>query len=216
MADPMDTLLADLREALLDGDCDEAVAETRRLRDAGLGVEQIVAGAVESAMGMLDAKCTVHEFNLLEIMLTGRAATAVMSELYPPEDPPAPTRGVVVLGTLEGDVHDLGKNIVKMILASRGYRVVDCGRNCSAAALVDAAEREAALAIGVSGLLTTVMPQARGVREELEQRGLAGVLVLAGGAALKQSTAERLNVSFVAETAFDGARYLDEHTDGVR
>ena len=200
-----------LRNALLEGDQDRAVEETRRLRHAGLDAEAIVAGAVESAMELLDAKCTVHEFNLLEIMLSGRAATAVMAELYPPEDPPARSKATVVLGTLEGDVHDLGKNIVKMILSARAYRVVDCGRGCAVEVLADAVEREAADAVGVSGLLTTVMPKARLVREELDRRGLTGVVVLAGGAALKQSTAEKLNVTFVAESAFDGARFLDDH-----
>ena len=199
-----------LREALLAGDQELAIAATSRLLAAGVDPERVVADGVQTAMEELDAKCTADEFNLLEIMLSGRAAMGVMKELFPAERPPERTRGTVVLATLEGDVHDLGKNIVKMVLTARGYRVLDCGKDCPVERLVDMAEQEAAQAVGVSGLLTTVLPQVRRVRDALDRRGLAHVAVMAGGAALKQASAESLNVAFLADNAFDGGRFLDQ------
>jgi len=201
-----------LLEALLDGDQTRAVAETRKLRGAGVERERIVTEGVEAAMTQLEAKCTVEQFNLLEIMLVGRAAMEVMKDLYPRDASPPYTKGTVVVGTLKGDVHDLGKNIVKMVLTAKGYRVVDCGKDCPVEKLIDTAEQEAAVAIGVSGLITTVVPLVRQLRDILAERGLGHIKVMAGGAALKQGTTESLNVDFVAETAFDGTRYLGQIT----
>jgi len=164
---------------------------------------------IEPAMSALDAKCTLEEFNLLEIMLAGRAVTEVMKLLYPDGSAAAATKATVVVATLEGDVHDLGKNILKMVLTGSRYRVVDCGKDCPLPRLLEAVELEQPLAIGISGLITNVIPQVRQVKDLLRVRNLGRVKVMAGGAALKQSSAEKLNVDFVAESAFDSLHYLE-------
>ena len=161
-------------------------------------------------MSALDAKCTLEQFNLLEIMLAGRAVTEVMKTLYPSGTAMASTKGTVVIATLEGDVHDLGKNILKMVLIGKGYHVVDCGKDCPLQKLIEVAETEHPLAIGVSGLITPIIPLVRQVKDQLALRGLDRVKVIAGGAALKQSSHTKLNVDFVAESAFDGLHYLEE------
>jgi 5-methyltetrahydrofolate--homocysteine methyltransferase len=198
-----------LIRTLIEGDSDAALTAARRLRAAGVPDERIVSEGLESAMEQVDAKCTVEAFNLLEVMLVGRAVTVVASELYPSGVPREHGRATVVIGSPEGDVHDLGKNIVTMVLRGKGYRVCDLGRNCPVDALVDAVEREHAAALLVSGLLTTVIPRVRRLRPALAERGLTHVKLLAGGAALRQATPEQLEVDQVAQTAFDGARWLD-------
>jgi dimethylamine corrinoid protein len=206
----MDTLV----KALLDGDQAGALVEVRNLRDSGVERERIVTEGVEKAMAQLDAKCTVEQFNLLEIMLSGRAVMGVIKELYPPMTPLPRTKGTVVVGTLEGDVHDLGKNVLKGVLTASRYRVVDCGKDCPVERMIDAAEREAALAVSVSGLITTVIPQVRILRSRMAERGLGHIKVMAGGAALKQASPDILNVDFVGDSAFDGLHYLEEITGG--
>ncbi len=203
-----------LIDALLAGDHTGAVSETRNLLASGVEAEEIVTDGIETAMAYMDEKCTIAEFNLLEIMLVGRAVSMVTKELFPEGPPRRESRGTVILAALESDVHDLGKNILKMVLTSRGYNVVDCGIDCPLDRLLQAAEKEAAVAVYVSGLITSVIPQVRKIREALASRGLSGVRVAAGGAALKQASPESLGVDFVAQTAFDGARYLDEITRG--
>ena len=204
---PFDRLI----RALLDGDQSVAVAEAVELRNAGVDNEEIIIGGIETAMEELDAKCTVEQFNLLEVMLAGRAVTGVIKALYPDGPPPA-TRETVALASLEGDVHDLGKNIVKTVLLAKGYRVVDCGKDCPVETLIDNAERADARIICISGLITSVMPLVRQVVPMLQARGLAGITVLAGGAALKQSSANSLNVHYIADSVFDGVRYLEAST----
>ena len=197
-----------LVQAILEGDCAAAASQAEQMRRAGATADEVVVNGVEAAMAALDAKCTLQEFNLLEIMLAGRAVMEVMKFLYPANAPRASTKGTVVLASLEGDVHDLGKNIVRMVLTGDGFRVVDCGKDCSLTKLIDTAEREAPLAVGISGLITSIVPQVRQVKDLLVGRRLERVKVVAGGAALKQSSPAKLNVDFVAESAFDVLHYL--------
>lgn len=199
-----------LVKLLLDGDQDKSTVEARKLREAGVKPELIITAGIEKAMACLDAKCTVEEFNLLEIMLCGRAVMGVMKEIYPPGAPPPQPKGTVVIAALEGDIHDLGKNIVEIVLTAVGYKVVDCGKDCPLVKVLDAAEQEAALAIGISGLITTIIPQVRQLKDILIERGLEQIKVLAGGAVLKQASAESLNVDYVAQSAFDGFHYLNK------
>jgi dimethylamine corrinoid protein len=129
-------------------------------------------------------------------------------------DPLPRTKATVVVGTLEGDVHDIGKNVLKSVLTASGYRVVDCGKDCPVVKMIDVAEREAALAVSVTGLITTVIPQVRILRSKMAERGLVHIKLMAGGAALKQASPESLNVDFVDNTAFDVLHYLDEIIGG--
>jgi methylmalonyl-CoA mutase cobalamin-binding domain/chain len=198
-----------LIDSLLDGDAAGAAEQAEKLRKEGITEDEIILEGIEKAMIQLDAKCTVDQFNLLEIMLCGRAAMTVIKELYPSGSPPSHIQATVVLASLKGDIHDLGKNIVKMILTAMGYRVIDCGKDCAAEKVIETAEKEAAAAVGISGLITTIIPQITQLRDGLSERGLGPIKILAGGAALKQASAENLGVDFVAENAFDGLHYLD-------
>jgi methanogenic corrinoid protein MtbC1 len=209
-----DPAMQPLVAALLAGDTSAALAQAGQLGADGVSARQIVLGGIEPAMAALDAKCTLEQFNLLEIMLAGRAVTEVMKLLYPAGSAAAPTKGTVLVVALEGDVHDLGKNILKMVLTGSSYRVVDCGKDCPLPRLLDTAEKEQPIAIAISGLITPIIPQVRQVRDLLGLRGLSRIKVLAGGAALKQSAPDRLNVDFVAETAFDALHYLEAIAGG--
>jgi dimethylamine corrinoid protein len=198
--------------AVLEGDCEKSLAGAKRLSESGVSSEEIVIQGLEAAMSTLDAKCTLEQFNLLEIMLAGRAVMGVMKFLYPSGTTPVNTKGTVVIATLEGDVHDLGKNILKMVLTAKNYRVIDCGKDCPLSKLMEVTEIERPLAVGISGLITPVIPQVKQVKALLADRKLDQVKVIAGGAALKQSSAGKLNVDFVSESAFDCLHYLQEIT----
>jgi dimethylamine corrinoid protein len=199
-----------LVEYLVDGDREQALIEVKKLLDAGVEREKIITDGVEAAMKRLESRCTIEQFNLLEVMVAGRAAMEVITFLYPMNSPLHHTKGTVVIGTPEGDVHDLGKNILKMVLTAEGYRVVDCGKDCPLDVLADTVKQEGAFAICISGLITPMIPLVRQVRNKLAERGVKDVKVIAGGAALKQATAESLNVDFVCDTAFDAAVYFEE------
>jgi methanogenic corrinoid protein MtbC1 len=204
------SMMTSLISAILEGDCEKAVDGVKKLRRGGIAREDIVVNGLESAMSALDAKCTLEQFNLLEIMLAGRAVMAVMKLLYPDGLTTGASRGKIVIAALEGDVHDLGKNILKIVLIGKSYQVIDCGKDCPLSKLIEITQNEKPLAVGISGLITPVISQVRQVKNLLAERQLNHIKVIAGGAALKQSSPERLNVDFVAESAFDCVRYLGE------
>jgi methanogenic corrinoid protein MtbC1 len=204
----MNFVLSTLVANLLEGDCDAALVEARRLQAGGPDGQRFVVEGLESAMDSMSAKCTTEQFNLLEIMLTGRAAMAVAREVFPEGAVPA-TRGTIVIATPQGDVHDLGKNITRMVLTTKGFRVIDCGKDCPIAEMVAAVEREHAFAVLASGLISPIVPLVRQLRGLLRERSLPKVAVVAGGAALKQCTAEALNVDYVARDAFDCVHFLE-------
>ena len=198
-----------LINAILEGNRDNAVRAAGLLLANGATAGSIVAEGIEAAMKRLDLKCTAEQFNLLEIMLSGRAVMGVIDVLYPPGSPPRDSKGTIVLCTIQGDVHDLGKNIVKIVLAGSGYRVVDIGRDCPIELMVEAVSRESALVLGVSSLITTTSGRVREVKGRLLESGLGDTKVLVGGAALKQATPEELNVDYVAQSAFDGLHFIE-------
>jgi len=99
-------------------------------------------------------------------------------------------RASVVAAVLEGDIHDIGKSIVKTLLVGAHFRVIDCGKDVSVAAVVKAVAESGAVAVCISGLISSVIPLVREVRTALRATGLSSVKVLAGGAALKQCSAD--------------------------
>lgn len=195
---------------LLDGDHKQAVIEANQFLAAGISPEDIVTSAIEETMSYLDEKCTVEHFNLLEIMLVGRAVMEVMKVLYSQKQQPPATKGTIVVAALEGDVHDIGKNIIKMILTSRGYNVIDCGKDCSTNSLISIVEKNHPLAVGIAGLIPTVIPQVQSLRNKLHEVGMSRIKVIAGGGALKQLSATYLNVDTVVQNVFDLYRYLED------
>jgi len=198
-----------LIDALIDGDRDKAYQSASELLKSGVPKERIVVEGIHKAMEMLDGKCTAEQFNLLELMLTGRAVSTVIDLLYKGDQSGVASRETIVLAALEGDIHDLGKSIVKTVLMGKGYRTVDCGKDVTIEKIVETAKKEGAKAICISGLISSVMPQIKRLKPSLEEAGCGDIAVLAGGAALKQATAEVLNVDYVGITAFDAGKYID-------
>ena len=210
MASDLDALV----EALIDGDRDRSLRVVADLVGGGMPPVDIITGGVETAMAALDRKCTAEQFNLLEIMLAGRAVMGVIRHLFPDEKELPEAAGKVVVAVLEGDIHDIGKTILKILLAGSRFRVFDCGKDVSVG--VEAVARSEAAAVCVSGLISSVIPQVRALRPALVRAGLGHVRVLAGGAALKQCTAELLEVDYVGQTAFDAVGYLSATLEARR
>jgi methanogenic corrinoid protein MtbC1 len=211
----MDSNLELLVASLVDGERERCLELASEMIACGRLPAEIVTDGIEAAMASLDRKCTAEQFNLLEIMLAGRAVTAVTQLLFPAGiDRPNP-RATVVAAVLEGDIHDIGKSIVKTLLAGARFRVADCGKDASVAAVVRAVAESGAAAVCVSGLISSVIPLVREVKPALAAAGLSHVRVLAGGAALRQCTADTLGVDFVGQTAFDAVNYLGSWLDGT-
>jgi methylmalonyl-CoA mutase cobalamin-binding domain/chain len=149
-------------------------------------------------------------------MLAGRAAMDVIDHLYTEGiakddilfDKDLHPRKTIILGTIKGDIHEIGRHIFSIVMRSFGYQIIDMGKDVDPADLVMAAIDNKADFIGVSSLITTTIPHVREVKRIAADKGLRTVKIIAGGAALQQSSAEYLNVDHVADTAFDGLHYI--------
>ncbi|MDO8586548.1 MAG: cobalamin-dependent protein [Armatimonadota bacterium] len=201
-------IMEDLIKSVLTGDSRQAREDAARLVSCGTPAQAIVVDGLASAMSQLDSKCSVDDFDLLAIMLAGRCVLQVIDFLYQSDAVSASwSKGVAVLGTIQGDVHDLGKNIVKAVFSGAGYQIVDLGTGVAPRRFVEAAGETQADFIMVSSLLTTSLANIKPIRDLLP--GNNGALVIAGGAAVEQASAADLNVDFTAANVFDGLRFCD-------
>lgn len=205
--------LDELIEAIINGEAEIGISIAEKLLKQDVSYKSIIEDGLTEAMRSLDKKCTNEEFNLLEIMLAGRAMMAVLDEVVLPHIPSQRVANnpdkTIIIGTIKGDIHDIGKHIVKTLLTIRGFRVIDLGRDVEPVDFVRMAIIENARYIGVSSLLTINIPYIRKIKGILKDEGLDGIKVIAGGAALQQATAEDLNVDYIARDAFDAIHYLD-------
>ncbi len=208
--------IKELKQAIIAGENEDAVAIANTLISRGVKPEEIILDGVTKAMEYLDRKCTIQDFCLLELMLAGRAAMDVIDHLYAEQitkddklfDTDLYQRKKIILGTIKGDIHEIGKNIFSMVMRSYGYQVIDMGKDVDPTDLVMAAIANKADFIGISSLITPTIPHVREIRRVAVNKGFRAVKIIAGGAALRQSNAEYLNVDHVADTAFDGLHYI--------
>jgi methylmalonyl-CoA mutase cobalamin-binding domain/chain len=207
--------------AVVNGETQISVEIAERLIISGLPIEELIHDGLTAALRSLDAKCTNEDFNLLEIMLAGRAMMAVMDNVVAKHLPSSSSSvilpdKVIVLGTIRGDIHELGKHVVKMLLKANGYKVVDIGKDVHPSNFVKAAIMEGARYIGVSSLITLTIPYIKEIRDTLYKGGLTDIKVIAGGAAIQQANADDLNVDYVARDAFDVLHYLESRAAPCR
>ena len=128
--------------------------------------------------------------------------------------------GTIVIGTVKGDIHELGKNIMINMLVPEGFNIIDLGVDVPASKFVDEAEKNKADIIAISALMTTTMPQQREVIEHLEARGSRNhYYVMVGGGATDKNWADKIEADAYGETAVDAVSlalaYMEESTGGV-
>ena len=157
-----DELMGRLKQAVLDGDEDEALAAAKEAIASGMEPLAIVESSIQPAMDEIGVAFQEGEAYLPELIIAGDAATKALDEImsHLPEDSDL-QRGTVVIGVLYGDNHDIGKNLVLAVLAANGFKVVDLGVNVQPKALVEAAIKEKASIIAASTLITTSIPYTR-------------------------------------------------------
>jgi 5-methyltetrahydrofolate--homocysteine methyltransferase len=182
-------ILDQISESLQKGE-DTTVGElTQQAIDSGLSAAQILNEGLLAGMDVVGKKFGANEIFLPEVLLAARAMNAGMDLIKPlliADD--VPSLGKVVIGTVKGDLHDIGKNLVGIMLKGAGFEVVDLGADVAAESFVDAAEAEGASVLGLSALLTTTMTGMKDVVELVKSRGL-DVKVIVGGAPVSEDFA---------------------------
>jgi 5-methyltetrahydrofolate--homocysteine methyltransferase len=186
---PDDELVAQMHDDLYDG-LDQEVAEgTQILLDRGWSASDVLEKALVHGMGIVGVDFRDGILFVPEVLLSAKAMKAGMALLRPLlAETGAERVGKVVIGTVKGDIHDIGKNLVTMMLEGGGFEVVDIGINQSVEDYLAALEEHKPDILGMSALLTTTMPYMKVVIDEMVARGIRNdYIVLVGGAPLNEA-----------------------------
>ncbi len=193
----------ELYEAIMNGDAKSALAHTREALAKGADPEVIVTDAMIKAMDEVGRKFECNEYFVPELMISARAMKAALDELRPllAKKGTKPI-GKVAVGTVKGDLHDIGKNLVASMLEGGGFEVFDLGTNVTPEQFVAAVRDKGAQVIGLSALLTTTMPGMKHTIEALKKAGIRDrVKVMVGGAPITQDWADEIGADGYGENA---------------
>jgi len=181
-------LVEQMHEDLYDGLADEIVEGTRILLERGWSAQQVLDDALVEGMRIVGIDFRDGVLFVPEVLLAANAMKAGMEILRPLlAETGVPPIGKIVLGTVKGDIHDIGKNLVAMMLEGAGFEVVDIGINTDVDGFLEALEAHQPDILGMSALLTTTMPYMKVVIDTLEAKGLRDdYIVLVGGAPLNE------------------------------
>lgn len=193
-----------IKNWVIRGKRNEAVEEARRALAAGVDPALIMRDGLIAAMSEVGRRYSSGEFFLPQMMIAARAMTEVIPVLKPHlVGEAAEKRGKAVIGTVAGDFHDIGKNIVKMMLEGAGYEVVDLGVDVGPEKFVEAVQSEAPNFVLMSALITLTMESMKRTMEALNLAGLrGGVRIGVGGAPLTQKFADEIGADFYGEDAY--------------
>lgn len=196
-------VLKQISGLLQQGDDEKVLELTSKAIDKNISPKDILDEGLISGMNVVGERFKNHEIFLPEVLLAARAFYAGMDQLKPlliKED--IPDLGKIVIGTVQGDLHDIGKNLVGIMLRGAGFEVIDLGKDIPAEKFVETAKAEQAEIIGMSALLTTTQPAMKTVIELLREQGLnAKIRTIVGGAPVSKEFAHEIGADAYAYDA---------------
>ncbi|MHC1564513.1 MAG: corrinoid protein [Candidatus Hecatellaceae archaeon] len=182
-----------LKQAVIDGDKEAAKKWAEEAVKKGIDAYEAIAQGCLEGMNVVGEKYARREYFIPEVVLAAQAMTSAVDVLRPHVKVEKGAAGVVVIGTVQGDVHDIGKNIVKMMLEAAGFKVVDLGRDVFLKSFVENAKKRGAQIIAMSALMSTTMPGMGKVVQMLKEEGIRdSVKVMIGGAPTSEEFAKRI------------------------
>jgi len=195
------------------GDDEKVFELTKQAIEQKIDPKIILADGLVSGMNVIGEQFRNHDIFLPEVLLAAKAMYAGMDQLKPlfiKED--MPNLGKIVIGTVKGDLHDLGKNLVGIMLKGAGFDVIDLGKDVSPERFIEIALKEDAKLIGMSALLTTTMPMMKAVIDLLKQNNLEGkIKTVIGGAPITEEYAKEIGAdayAFDASKSIECVKYL--------
>lgn len=215
----MQEILDSLKAAVIEGDEEDAASFADQAIDAQIKPMDIIKGAINPAMDTVGQDFEDGNAFLPELILAGDAARAALDVIVPTisaDDLDGAVQGTVVIGTIFGDAHDIGKNIVSAILAAHGIKVVDLGINVPAKKYIEAALAEDAKIIAISSLITTSLPYQREVINTLRDRGeREKFFVIVGGGPVTPEWTAQIGADGYGRDARDAAVVVQELLQGL-
>ena len=193
----------ELADAILTGDNIKSKKVTQDLVDKKIPAGEILSEGLIAGMDVVGRKFKANEMYIPEVLIAARAMHAAMDILKPLlAETGVKSKGIAIIGTVQGDLHDIGKNLVAMMLEGAGFSVVDVGVDIPAEKYVEAAKENKAQIVGLSALLTTTMPSMKEIIEALRKDpDTKDVKVIIGGAPVTQEYADSIGADGYAADA---------------
>jgi 5-methyltetrahydrofolate--homocysteine methyltransferase len=203
----MSGTISDLKQAIIEGNHKQAIAYTSELIEDGTAPQAILNDGLVAGMSDVGELFKQGEYFVPEMLIAARAMKSALEVLRPKlVDSGVEPLGTIVLGTVRGDLHDIGKNLAGMFLEGAGFKVVDLGVDVPAEKFIAAIKEHNAELLGMSALLTTTMTYTAEVLRALEAEGLRDqVKVIVGGAPITEEWAKQIGADAFAMDAVSGA-----------
>jgi len=203
-------VMEEIYQAVVEGRVEDAAAGVDSAISEDTDADEILNRALVPAMDLVGEKFGEGEYFIPQVLWAAKAMQAAMDLLRPHFAEGRDTdKGRIVIGTAKGDIHDIGKNLVGMMLEGAGFKVVDLGVDVDPARFVDTAEQEKGRIIAVSALLTTTMPAMADVVSMVRERGLDAKVVI-GGAPVDEAFREEIGADGYGTDAVDAVRKVRE------
>ena len=199
--------MEDLSKLLQQGRAPAVKQQIQKAIDAGISADQILNDGLLAGMNVIGEKFKANKVFIPEVMLAARAMNAGLGLLKPLlADAGVESKGTVVIGTVKGDQHDIGKNLVKMMFEGKGLKVIDLGVDVPAEKYLSAAQEHGAAIIACSALLTTTMPVMAEVVEKAKEAGIRdSVKIMIGGAPITGKFCETIGADAYTPDAASAA-----------
>ncbi|MFW5728195.1 MAG: corrinoid protein [Spirochaetota bacterium] len=197
----------EISEGVQKGKANDVKELVQQQIDAGTPAKQVLEEGLMAGMGVVGERFKNNEIYVPEVLIAARAMKAGIELLRPLlVQEKSESKGIVVIGTVKGDLHDIGKNLVRMMMEGKGFDVIDLGTDVSADAFVEAAKEHNAHIVACSALLTTTMNEMKGVVSAIEEAGIRQkVKIMVGGAPVTQEFCERIGADAYSANAASAA-----------
>ncbi|MDD3818743.1 MAG: corrinoid protein [Actinomycetota bacterium] len=193
----------DLADAIIKGDNVASKEITQKLLEQGINPVEVLNEGLIAGMDVVGKRFKANEMYIPEVLIAARAMHAAMDILKPLlAKSDVPSRGTILIGTVEGDLHDIGKNLVIMMLEGAGFTVIDLGIDVPTEKFVEEVKKNKAQILGLSALLTTTMPVMKDVIEAVRADDeIENTRIMVGGAPLTQDYADSIGADGYAPDA---------------
>ncbi|MGB9727085.1 MAG: cobalamin B12-binding domain-containing protein [Nitrososphaeria archaeon] len=211
-----DELLNAIRDSIVNLDFDKSKEYTLKALEAGATPQEIILKSVAEGMEIVGKKFEASEYFLSELIVAGEIGKEITKILEPYlKGEEIKKIGKVVIGTVRGDLHDIGKNIVAMMLEAAEFKVIDLGADVPPEKFVEAVKQEKPDIVGMSALLTVTMVEMKNVIDALKEAGLRDkVKVIIGGAAVTEDYAKSIGADGYGANAVEGVRICKQWITG--
>jgi len=210
--------LKEISQAVIEGDETKARELTeKRLADGGDPIEILNDALIGGGMGVVGERFKKLEIYVPEVLMSAAAMSTCVEVLRPLlKDKDVKHLGTIVIGTVKGDVHDIGKNLVSMMMEGAGFEVVDLGTNVTSDKFVEAIEKHNAEIVGMSALLSTTMLEFKNHIETFKEAGVRDrIKVMVGGASVTERFAMESGADFYGENAMAAVDKAKEYASKV-